>query len=203
MEKMIRNPPMIEKRNTTSFRPMTQHAITKSVLLSTILTAIIIQSSSSFQIASKPPLEISLGRSNVHLQQQNLFPQNHQQSIHSSSVLFSSPKRNSSNKTLNTNNKKKNSNNNRNNGKKRKRKPQSNSVAIRWVVESIEKILMNEQKAKFLNNKNNNSKQSAEMITFDSGCNTMDDDEILLDALCQMYQGKLLHRFYISSVLYN
>ena len=191
MEKMIqKNPPRTEKRNTTSFRLMTQHALTKSVLLSTVLTAMLIQPSSSFQILSKLPLETSSGRSNIYLQQQNLFPQkNRQQSIDSSSVLFSSPRRYSNNKNFNHN--KNNSNNNyRNNGKKRKRKPQSNSVAIRWVVESIEKILMNEQKAKFLNN----NEQSQETITLDSGCNTMDDDEMLLDALCQMYQGKSMQK---------
>ncbi len=53
-----------------------------------------------------------------------------------------------------------------------RRHPKNNRMAIQWVVESIEKILQRE-------------KNDTNVC-----CNTIDDDEILLDALYQIVNGK-------------
>ena len=70
----------------------------------------------------------------------------------------------------------------RKNDKKTKRKPKSRKAAIRWVVESIEKVLEEEHDNEERRNPLNEEKPDH--------TNTVKDDKMLLDALNQFHQGE-------------
>ncbi len=89
---------------------------------------------------------------------------------------------------------------------RKKRKPRSNSIAIRWIVESIEKKLSNERKIKLKEDigknlkyerKHNFSNDNSTMgedhkqvqISTERGGYTQDDERILIQTLYQICEG--------------
>ncbi len=170
-------------------------------------TSLSSSSSSSTRSFTNP---INQFRSESHQSNYRLLatlpPNNINQSSHSrgsSTTILFSTKRNENNSNNYKDTKK------RSGHYKRRKKPQNNSVAIRWVVESIEKNLVNERKStlkrnieksltydrKTKLNSNDNCKtgdgdDKQSQVSLRNGLNTQNDDRILMDALCQIYQGE-------------